>query len=367
MKFIGLKDNIISGVLIANRFSQPRGNLPILSNIYLQSKKTGLVIKATNLESGVMMEVRGMCEEEGDFTVNAKLLSDYLLSVPEEKIELEVKDGKLKISANKYQTTINGIEAVDFPILPEIEDGEIFEIEAKNLQKAIFKTIFAASAQEMRQELSGLYFSFGKNNILTIAATDSFRLAEQKIPFLGAGEKNAIIPYKTAQEVLKICEAAHDKKITVIFGQGEAVFKIDQIKVFSRLIEAQYPEYSAIIPQQINTEIHLKTGEFSQAVKTASLFSQNGLFDIYFKADPEKNSIAISSKRSDVGEHATALEASIKGEPVETILNYRYLMDCLSKIQEKEIEILAASGSQPIKLRATGDNDYLYLIMPIRQ
>ena len=99
MKFIGLKDNIISGVLIANRFSQPRGNLPILSNIYLQSKKTGLVIKATNLESGVMMEVRGICEEGGDFTVNAKLLSDYLLNIPEEKIELEVRDGKLKISA----------------------------------------------------------------------------------------------------------------------------------------------------------------------------------------------------------------------------------------------------------------------------
>ena len=367
MKFIGLKDNIILGVLIANRFSQPRGNLPILSNIYLQSKKTGLVIKATNLESGVMMEVRGICEEEGDFTVNAKLLSDYLLNIPAEKIELTVRDGKLKISADKYQTTINGIEAVDFPILPEIEEGEAFEVEAKNLQKVISKTIFAASAQEMRQELSGLYFSFEKNNILTVAATDSFRLAEQKIPFSGSGEKNAIIPYKTAQEILKICETAQDKKISILFGQGEAVFQIEHIKIFSRLIEAQYPEYNAIVPQQINTEINLKTNEFFQAVKTASLFSQNGLFDICFKADPEKNLVTVSSKRSDVGEHAAVLEAAVKGEAVETILNYRYLIDCLSKIQEKEIEILTASGSQPVKLRAKGDNDYLYLIMPIRQ
>lgn len=366
MKFIGLKENIINGVLIANRFSQPRGNLPILSNIYLQTKKSGLVIKATNLESSVVIEVRGIGEKEGDFTVNAKLLSDYLINIPEEKIELEVKDNKMLVHAGKYETSMNGTEATDFPILPEIEDGEVFEMETKNLTSALSKTIFAASAQEMRQELSGLYFSFQKN-ILTIAATDSFRLAEQKTAYAGAGERNAIVPYKTAQEILKICEQTNEKNIKITFNEGEAMFCSGAIKIFSRLIEGQYPEYQAIIPQQTNTEAILSGEEILKAIKTASLFSQNGLFDVSLGFDPKKKSATVTSRRSDVGEHATEIDGTISGEKVDIILNYKYLIDCLSRIQQKEVEFLVASSGQPIKMRPKGDKDYLYLVMPIRQ
>lgn len=366
MKFIGLKDNIISGILTATRFSQPRGNLLILSNLYLQVKKTGLVIKATNLESGVIIEVRGISEQEGDFTINAKFISEYLVNIPEGKIELEVIDKKLRISTGKYQAIIKGIEAADFPILPEVEKGDELEMEISKFSSALSKTIFATSAQEIRQELSGLYFSFNKN-ILTIAATDTFRLAEQRISFTGLGERQVIIPHKTLQEILKICEQTNEKTLKIILSEGEMMFQIKPIKVFSRLIEGQYPEYQAIIPQQINTKVELRTSEILQAIKTASLFSQNGLFDVSLQFDAKKGIVKVSSQRFDIGEHHTEIDAVVSGQDTEIILNYRYLLDYLSRMNENEMEFLIASSSQPIKIRPKGERDYFYLIMPIHQ
>ncbi len=366
MKYIGLRENILEGISIANRFSNPRGNLPILSNIFLQAQKTGLLLKATNLEAGAVVLVSGKSEEEGEFTVNAKLIMDYLSSVPEEKIELQVRDKKLHITAGRYKTVIHGIEAADFPILPEIENGMTFEIPTDKLKNALQKTIFATSPQEMRQELSGLLFSF-RPPFLTIAATDSFRLAEEKIPCKGEGEKAVIIPHKTLQEVMRIAEGAEERVVKIIVGEGEIAFSFGSVRIFSRLIEGQYPDYQAIIPQQVATKIIVNTGEFLQAIKTTSLFSQTGLYDVHIKANPNKKQIVISSERSDLGGNIAELEADVVGEEQEAVLNHRYLLDCLSRIQQKKTEIQIATPSQPVKVRPAGDTDYLYLIMPIKQ
>ncbi|HLC99457.1 MAG TPA: DNA polymerase III subunit beta [Patescibacteria group bacterium] len=366
MKFIGLRGNILEGITIASRFSNPRGNLPILSNVFMRAEKRGLVLKATNLEAGVVVSVQGKCEEEGEFTVNAKLITDYLLSIPEEKVELVVAEKKLHITAGRYKTVIHGIEAADFPILPEIEGGSAFEVATDSLSAALQKTLFATSPQEMRQELSGIFFSFHPS-VLTVAATDSFRLAEQKLACRGDGEKTLIVPHKTLQEVLKISEGTNEKNIQIIIGEGEIAFYIGSVKVFSRLIEGQYPEYQAIIPQQTTTRIIVKTTDFLQAIKTTSLFSQSGLYDVHLKADAKKNQITVFSERSDVGTNTAVLDVDISGDDNEAVLNYRYLLDCVSRIREKETELLVASSSQPVKVRAKGDSDYLYLIMPIRQ
>lgn len=368
MKFVGLRDNIVSSVIIASRFSQPRGNLPILSNIYLQIKKSCLIIKSTNLESGSIIEIRGIGDQEGDFTINAKLLSDYLINIPDEKIELEVKDDKLYINTDKYQSFMNGIEATDFPVIPEKIEGEVFEIESAKFKNYLNKTIFATSSQELRQELSGVLFNF-KNNNLTIAVTDSFRLAEQKIQLAENNINNCeiIIPHKTLQEILKICDQTKEKNTKITFNNNEIMFEIGNIKIFSRLIEGQYPDYHAIVPQQINTTAEMETKILLQTIKTASLFSQNGLFDVNLKFDVTNKQIKVFSHRTDVGENNAKVDCLITGEDVELIINYRYLLDFLSKIPDEKIEFLITTSNQPIKIRPKNDENYFYLIMPIRQ
>ena len=173
------QENLAKGLNIVSKLSDKVSNLPILSNVLLEARKDGLTLTATNLEIGIKTKVRGKIDEEGEFTVGARLITDFVNSLKRENIALSVEDKKLTVKGENHQTTIRGLEASDFPVIPEVDDKYSITTKCSKLSEALARVVFAMSVDEARQELNGALLQVGDKECI-IVATDSYRLSASR-------------------------------------------------------------------------------------------------------------------------------------------------------------------------------------------
>jgi DNA polymerase-3 subunit beta len=375
MKLISLQKNLKSAIYIVSHIAQKNTNLPILNNILLSVKNGVINLITTNLEVGITTTLRGKVEKEGSFTVDAKILSEYVGLLNNEKITLEVKEKEsdLIIDSSNTKTKIKGLSSEEFPFIPQIDRVNPYTFSIKDFKKAVSQVLFSAALDETRAELSGIFFIL-EGNKATLVATDSYRLAEKKINLKSevAEEKNCIIPTKTLQEILRVIgvENSDDEIVDdIIFylSENQCLFVIGKTEIVSRIIDGRYPDYTQIIPQKNICSIELSTQELARAVKAATIFSKNGVNDINFDVDLQKKNIIISAISGQTGEHNSVLEAQIKGENVSIILNSRYILDVLNVLSSDSVIIELVDANTPCVIRDGKNKDYLYIIMPIRK
>lgn len=368
MKLICTQENLSFGLNLVSHIASRSTNLPILNNVLLKAEKTELKLITTNLEMGIKLSVRGKINQEGSFTVQAKLLTDYISLLPKENINLELEDNNLNIKCQNFQTQIKGLEATEFPLLPEIEKKNKITLKINDLKPTLNRVAFCAALDESRPEISGVLFKI-EDKYLIIAATDSYRLAEKRIEILESKINNSqfIIPLKTIQELQRILFSQQDKELNIYFNDNQVLFEIDNIELISRLIEGQYPDYQQIIPQNHKTKIKIKTAEFLQAVKTASLFCKPGINDVKITLIPSKNEIVVIASNANLGENITNLPVEIEGEENEIVFNYRFLIDGLNNVNQDQLNMEITNNSTPGLFQPVGEEGYLYIIMPIRQ
>jgi len=383
MKLICTQENLSLGLFTTSHISSKTTNLPILNNILLQAEKNTIKLMATNLEIGISCSIRGKIEKEGSYTIQGKLLSDYIGLLPREKIELELFEDKntsnsyLQVQCNNYSTKIKGISAHEYPLIPRIEKKNPYLCGIQDLYKAISQVIFAVSLNEARPEISGIFMNFTENSLI-LASTDSFRLTEKNISVKlnnsSKIEQKIIVPSRTLQEVQRILNSIKDdteietlKNIEIYISENQILFVIGNIEIVSRLIEGQYPDYKQIIPQKFSTTIEVITSEFIKAIKTSSLFSRSGIYDVLLKFSTEKNEIVIMSSNTMVGENRSTLSAKVSGKDNEIVLNFKYLLDGLQNINSEEVIMEVIDGSSPCIVKPKDAQDYMYIIMPIKQ
>lgn len=375
MKLTCLQENLNFGLQSTGHLVNKNINLPILNNVLIEAKEGGLKLSSTNLEIGISCQVRCKVEDGGSFTVDAKLLSDYVNLLPNDQININLeKDDFLKISCRNSNTKMKGIAADDFPVIPEIEKNNPFKIKIKDFKKALSQVIFAVSVSETRPEISGVLMSFNKfeKGKLFMVGTDSYRLTEKNIPILGSSEeKEVIVPVKTLQEVLRILSNLKDQsnaveEMEVYLSDNQILFVCDSVELISRLIEGQFPDYKQIIPTETKTKVTIATSELTKAIKTVALFSKTGIFDINLLFEPAKGLI-MQATNAQVGESKAELEVAFEGTFNETTLNYRYLLDGLSNITADEVELSLVDNNIPFIMKPKGDDSYTYIVMPIRQ
>lgn len=358
--------------------------LPILNNVLILAQENAIKLSATNLEIGVSCVIRGKVEEEGDFTVQSRLLADYIGLLPKEKIDLSIpkdfKEGQdqvLSISCKNHATKIKGQPATDFPLIPQLEKNSAYILDSQQLRQAISQVIFAVSISESRPEINGISFNFDAGK-LTLAATDSYRLAEKSIAIAKKSKvanQKVIVPTRTLQELQRILSSFKDpasiseiESVEIYLNENQILFVFGNIELISRLIEGQYPDYQQIIPSQSNTKIILSTAEFIKATKTTSLFARSGIYDVNLSFDAAKKEVVVSSANNQVGENTSKIEAEISGDSNSIVVNFRYLLDGLQNIDADEIEINIIDSNSPCVIKpAKKDADYLYIIMPIKQ
>lgn len=374
MKVIVLKENLKKGINIVEKVTGKNLTLPILNNVLLESKGNFLELSATDLEIGLKYWILAQVEKEGKITVPAKIFSNLLTFLPEEKIILEVRDNVLYVSCKNAKSQIKGNSSEEFPIIPKIENADSIEVNSIPFSQGLSQVINFCSLNQVRPEISGIYFDFQKDR-LKLVTTDSFRLAEKTL-FFGkylSKEYSFILPQKAARELLSIFTSNSIKEKTKIyFTPNQILFNFPfsetqhpQIHLIARLIEGEYPNYQEIIPKKYETQIILSAADFLQQIKTASIFSSK-INEIKIKVLTKKNKVEIFSQNPDLGEVKSFLFGKITGKEVEISFNYRFLVEGIQNIKTKEI-IFELNGEEgPALIKPLDDLNYLYVVMPIK-
>lgn len=376
MRLISTQENLKKALSITSHGTGKNINLPILSNILIKAKKGAIELVSTNLEIGIIYQLRGKIEEEGEFTVDSKIITEYINLLPEENILLTTdNDEALQIECLNYQTKIRGESAQEFPLIPNVDQSNYYYCQADELRQALNSVIFASSTSDNRVELAGVLFNF-EDDELTLAATDSYRLAEKKLNIKAKNEfvkQRVIVPSRTIQELLRILSsysseglnAGGDEGVKIAVSDNQILFSIDSVELVSRLISGQYPDYKQIIPDKTQTTVRVKRSDLLRAVKATAIFSKIGINDINLELFEGK--IIISASSGQTGESRVEIDADISGNNNEIAINYRYLVDGLNILNGEEATIGINSSNTPCMLTSETDPSYCYVVMPIKQ
>lgn len=356
-------------------------NLPVLSNVLIAADEQGVRLATTNLEIGVSCKVRGKIERPGAFTVQSKLLADFVGLLPAGNVELTLAEGAgeggglLLVKGANSETKLKGIAAADFPLIPTVERTQAVACSVADFRTAVAQVIFAVSQSETRPEINGVFLHLAGSQ-LTLTATDSYRLAERKVRLLSTLPEphKLIVPARALQELLRVLSTFKDPaalsnvdRVELFVAENQILFTVGTTEIVSRVIEGQYPDYEQIIPQQFATTGRLNTGELVKATKTASLFSRSGIYDVALGFSPEHHELAISAANTQLGENTSRVSAEITGKENRSVLNYRFLLDGLQNMETSEVEIHLIDNASPCVVKPRGRTDYLYLVMPIKQ
>lgn len=362
MKLQVTQENLTKALNSVARVANTRGTLPILANVVLKTVGTRLTIAATNLDIAITHYIGSKVAEEGSITVPARLMQDFVSSLPSGVIELKLDDYKLHITTEQYNSVINGVSAEEFPVMPAITEGKTWYVPAKAFKKGLQQVLIAASSDEARPVLTGLYIHTAEGK-LYIAATDSYRLAEKEI-MQTKEDIDLLIPASAMQELLRLL-GDQDVDIEVTNDEQQVLFKIGEVELVTRLIEGKYPDYRKLIPSTFSTEATLKRADFVNITKVSSLFARESAGSVTIHLDPETKQVSIRSIASQLGENTASADAVITAEGAIT-LNSRYLLDALGTLNGNEVKLCFNGKLEPCVLREADSSDYTHVIMPLK-
>ncbi|HZM64580.1 MAG TPA: DNA polymerase III subunit beta [Candidatus Saccharimonadales bacterium] len=359
------QENLTKALSNVGRVASSKTGLPILSNILLRTDGNRLLVAATNLEIASTQYVGAKIVTPGAITVPARLMSEFVASLPKGTVDLKVQDNHLSIASGTYKSVINGVVADEFPELPTIDETSSvkYSINTVDFKQAVSQTIITSSNDSTRPVLTGVYWhSF--EGALYLAATDGYRLSERRLVET-TSEVAAIIPTSTLQEVLRTV-TDDVAQVEVLFDETQARFRVGESEITSRLIDGNYPDYRQLIPKESETNITMATSDFVRTTKIAGLFARESGGSVTLTADAEKQSLSIHSIASELGENTSSATAEVSHDGQVT-LNSRYLADALSAIDGGTAEFRFSGKLAPCVLTAK-DNaaNYKHIIMPLK-
>lgn len=362
MKLQVTQENLSKALSSVARIANTRNTLPILGNVLLKTVDNRLSVAATNLDIAITHYIGSKVSTEGAITVPARLMQDFVSSLPSGVINLELDEHKLHISTDQYQSTINGVSAEDFPVMPAISGGTEWEIPAATFKKGLQQTVLAASADEARPVLTGVYLhSF--EGMLYIVATDSYRLAEKAL-IKHKGSVSLLIPASAMQDMLRILGDG-DEPVHITHDEQQVLFRVGEVELVSRLIDGAYPDYRKLIPAQFEVTATMSRDDFTNITKVSSLFARESAGSVTIKVDEAAKQVSINSVASQLGENTASAAAEVTGSG-EVTLNSRYLLDALHVLTGDKVTFQFNGKLDPSLLTDPKSKDYKHIVMPLR-
>jgi DNA polymerase-3 subunit beta len=365
MELTVTQENFARALSAVGRVASTKTQLPILSNILLRTDGNRLLIAATNLEVATTQYIGAKIAKPGAITVPARLISEFVSSLPKESIELKVVNNNIHLISGNYSSVINGVVADDFPELPTINEKSSisYSINIEDFKQAISQTIITASSDSTRPVLTGVYWHSHEGQ-LSLAATDGYRLSERRL-VQTTSEVSAIIPTQTLQEVLRTIVEDSDT-VDVLFDETQVRFRINEAEIISRLIDGNFPDYRQLIPKQSDINAVVNKQEFVRVTKIAGLFARESGGSVTVTVDADKKTISLHSIASEMGENTSELTAEVTNSGQVT-LNSRYLAEALSVLDDEVIEFSFSGKLSPCILKSTNKNtNYYHVIMPLK-
>ena len=377
MKLSCIQKNLSKGLDIVDRAVAKRTTLPITNNVLLATEQSRLKLSATNLEIAVSCWLGAMVEEEGAITLPAKLLNDFVNSLPNDRIDLNLSDHSVELKCARFDARISGLDAEDFPPIPQVGDGTIYQIEPEVLRLAINQTVFATASEDTRPVLTGVCTEI-EGDTLTLAAADGFRLAVHKAPLATPADERieVIIPGRSLLELSRLLPDQQEPvEIAVSANKSQVLFRLKnapigdltgQVEMVSQILQGTFPNYRQLIPQSYSTRAIVDTEEFLKATKIASIFARDASGIVRLQVMPEK--ITISARSEQIGENVGEIDAQVEGEAAKIAFNGRYLEQVLDRIREEQrpsIALETTTPSSPGVIRPVGSDRYVHIIMPM--
>ena len=406
MRLSCFQENLAKGLSIVSRAVSSRSTMPVLSNILLEATDNQLRLAATNREIGINCWIGAKVEDDGAITVPARLLSEFVNSLPPERIDMEltVRTQTLHLNCARYDANMKGIDAYEFPLIPtagdssksggqesagmvEVRDGVRIELATTGLRKMIDQVIFAASSDESKPTLTGVEVSF-KGDRLSMAATDGYRLSVRSVQMsqgMVDGDLTVIVPARSLGELARIsADADETRPVQVIVTQArnQILFQLwgkndegrggfHRVELVSELIDARFPDYRAIIPKSKNTRTVVDTAALLKAVRVSFLFARDNANIIRLAAIPSNGEstgqVRLTATSTEMGDNVNEIDAMVEGDNIEIAFNAKYLIDVLSQIDQPQVVLETTQSTRPGTVRpiGLGEEEFLHVVMPM--
>lgn len=370
MKVIFRKSDLSHGLEIVGHATSNR-SLPILANVKLTTEQNRVLLEATNLELGVQCWVEAVVEEAGCITLPARLLTDFVSILPHEQITIAVPEGTYQstITSELSEATIPTMDPTEFPTWPQLRAGGFsLVMEAQTFKELVGGVAFAASTDEKRPALTGICVQVGRDKI-TCAAADAFRLAVRSYPLAdGSAEPTElVVPAKTLKEIATILPG--QGQVTIRATTNQILLFTDTVNLASRLLEARYPNFWQMIPEEYHTRAVMQTRLFLPIIKAAALFAQDSTHTATLDLKPQGGTLTISAQAEGIGANTSTIAAAYS-HPIEDLtmqFNVRYIADVLAVIgNAAEIAFEVCTRAKPGILRPVGTQEAIFLIMPMQ-
>jgi DNA polymerase-3 subunit beta len=293
-------------------------------------------------------------------------------ALPADRVDLQLNEETqtLHIACARTEANIKGIDAQEFPLVPEPDTDNRIRVEKDILSQMIQQVAFAAATDDTRPVLTGVSATFSKDK-LSMAATDGFRLSVRSanIPGYVEKEQSVIIPSRALVEVSRVLHDAETVHISLPEGRNQIIFDMENIVVVSQLIDGAFPDYTPIIPSRVGTRTVMSTSDFAKACKTAAIFARESSHTARVSIEPEdelnRAHAIIAATSSEMGDNVAQIDAIVDGEGIEIAFNVKYMTDVLNVIDTPQVALETTSAMEPGVIRPVGDNDFLHVIMPM--
>lgn len=373
MKASCLQENLAKGLSIVSRAVSTRSTLPVLANVLLATDNGRIKLSATNLEIVITCWIGAKVEEPGAITIPARTFNDLVSALPQEQVDLTLNETTqtLHVECARTQANIKGIDAQEFPLVPEPDQQNRIRVEADVFKQMINQVAFAAAVDDARPTLTGVSTRFEESQIL-MAATDGFRLSVRSahIPSLVEKTIDIIIPSRALMEVARITDDNTEAVfISMPEGRNQIIFDMDNALLVSQLIDGNFPDYRPIIPKRKNTRTVLNTAAFRKACRTADIFAREASHTARVRIEPGDEMgpayAVIAATSSETGDNVAQIDADVNGEPIEIAFNVKYMADVLNVIDTPQVALETTSPMEPGVIKPVGDSDFLHVIMPM--
>lgn len=372
MKLSCLQENLAKGISIVSRVVSTRAVLPVLNNILLATDDGRLKLAATDLSTSITCWIGAKVEEDGEITVPARLLSDFVSTLPSAQIEMELvtRTKSLHLKCAQFEADIRGIDAQDFPLIPADVSDHKLTIPPATLRQMIEQVTLAAATDESRPVLTGALVEF-RDSELTMVAADGFRLSLRKAPLTEEVPEpmDVIIPARALRELARVsAEEEEPVEIIVTPDRNQVLFRLSNVEIVSQLIEGKFPDYNQIIPTSYGTRVVINTHDLMRGARISVLFSRDVANIIRLEMIPGSELTPgrlIVESTAEVGQNVGELDAVVEGEQMEIAFNGRYLIDMLNVIGSEQVALETTNPSRPGILKPVGDSNLVYVIMPM--
>ena len=380
MKLTCLQQNLAEGLSVVGRVVPARSTLPVLQNVLLATDQGRLKLAATNLEMAMTVWVGAQVEAEGQITLPARVLSEWVALLDKDQpveLSLNPRNRRVTLRCGRYESNISGIDAEDFPAIPTVEEGTSVALDSATLKAAVGQVAFAAAQDDSRPVLAGVLVKLEQGS-LTLAAADGFRLAVRtlELPSADLPPLNLIVPARALSELARVLPEEEGKQVELAAtsNRSHILFRVEDVELVSRLIDGQFPDYNRIIPREAKCLAVLPTRELLQATRAASVFARDNSMIVRLQLTPAAEAqelalgkVVVSSTSAEMGDNTGDLDASVSGEEQQVAFNGKYLREALEALDAAQVRLEITGPASPGVFRPGGaeEGDYLHVIMPM--